>query len=98
MSMTASAGAKPVEKKRLTIFVAGQEGDVEKVKVAQDNSLAELLAEGLHKLYLGEHKRAEDYDLLVGGVVATDLAQTVHAAGLRDGSEVVIAPKDVSRG
>lgn len=92
------ASGKPDHKERLTILVAGQEGDVEKVRIAPTDTLALLLGEGLDELYPGQGKSAADYDLLIGGVVVTDLTQTVEAAGLHDESEVVIAPKDVSRG
>lgn len=94
----AKAGAKPEDKKRLTIFVASQEGDVEKVKVGPTDRLAALLEKGVEELYPDQDRSAADYDLVIAGVVATDLTQTVLAAGLRDESEVVIAPKDVSRG
>ena len=89
---------KPIEKKHLFITVADQEGDTEKVNVKNTDTLASLLRLGLDELYSKQNKNAADYDIVMTGVAATDLSQTVSQAGLRDGSEVVIAPKDVSRG
>jgi hypothetical protein len=88
----------PAEKKHLTIIVADQEGDTEKVKLDSTDTLAILLRKGLDELYRKQGKNAADYDIVIAGVVVTDLNQTVTQAGLHDRSEVVIAPKDVSRG
>lgn len=86
------------KKHRLTIVAANQEGDVEEVKLQSDDRVRELLRKALHELYPKQHLDPGDYDLLICGVVVTDLDQTVHHAGLHDRSEVVLAPKDVSRG
>ena len=85
-------------KQHLTIIAANQEGDVEEIKVKTHDALHKLLREALHELYPKQHLDPGSYDLLIGGGVVTDLDQTVHDAGLHDRSEVVIAPKDVSRG
>ena len=42
---------KHADKKHLTIIVADQEGDTEKVKVYLTNTIAPLLREGLQELY-----------------------------------------------
>jgi len=89
---------KHTDKKHLTIIVADQEGDTEKVKVYLTDTIATLLREGLQELYPKQHKNPADYDVVIAGVAVTDLTQTVERAGLHDRSEVVIAPKDVSRG
>lgn len=92
------AAEKSTEKKHLTIIVADQEGDTEKVKVDATDTVGTLLREGLDELYPKQNKNDADYDVVIAGVVVTDLNQTVTHAGLHDRSEVVIAPKDVSRG
>jgi hypothetical protein len=86
------------EKKHVTIIVADQEGDTEKVKLDSHDTIATLLREGLDELYRKQDKNPNDYDVVIAGVVVTDLNQTITQAGLHDRSEVVIAPKDVSRG
>ncbi len=94
----AQAAEKATEKKHLFITVADQEGDTEKVKVTSTDTLATLLRLALDELYRKHHKNAADYDIVIAAVVVTDLNQTVAQAGLHDRSEVVVAPKDVSRG
>lgn len=94
----AQAAEKPTDKKHLFITVADQEGDIEKVKVDSTDTLATLLRLGLEELYRKQNKNPADYDIVIASVAAADLNQTVTQAGLRDRSEVVIAPKDVSRG
>jgi len=96
MNPTTEKSAK--KKERLTILVADQEGDVEKIKLDSTDTLAELLRKGLDALYPNQHKDAADYDIVLAGAVVTDLSQTVADAGLHDRSEIVITPKDVSRG
>lgn len=92
------AAEKADDRKHLFITVADQEGDTEKVKIDRADTLAALLRLGLDELYRKQNKNAADYDLVINGVAVNDLSQTVAQAGLRDRSEVVIAPKDVSRG
>lgn len=89
---------KTPEKKHLFITVADQEGDTEKVKLSPEDSLATLLRLGLDELYRKQDKIAADYDVVIAGVAVADLDQTITQAGLYDRAEVVIAPKDVSRG
>lgn len=94
----AQAAEKSTDKKHLSITVADQEGDTEKVKIDSADTLSTLLRLGLDELYRKQDKNAADYDIVIAGVAATDLNLTVMQAGLHDRSEVVIAPKDVSRG
>ena len=47
---------------------------------------------------IGHHANPGDYDLLIAGTVQEDLGRTLVDAGLHDHSEVLILPKDVSRG
>jgi hypothetical protein len=102
MSETAHPARETPDKPKphkLMIIVADGEGDEAKVHLASDATLAELLGEGLDALYDdGSPRNAADYDLVIGGVAQTDLGQTLAAAGLHNKSEVVIVPKDVSRG
>jgi hypothetical protein len=86
------------KKQHVTIIAANQEGDVEEINVKSDDPLHKLFREALHELYPKQHLDPGNFDLLICGVVVTDLDQTVHDAGLHDRSQVVIAPKDVSRG
>jgi hypothetical protein len=102
MSETAHPAPETHDKpkpKKLTIIVADGEGDEAKVHLQSDATLAELLRKGLDELYDdGADRNAADYDLVIAGVAQTDLHGTLDAAGLHDKSEVVIVPKDVSRG
>ena len=86
------------KKQHLMIIAADQEGDIAEIQVKSDDRLRKLLREALRELYPKQHLDPDNYDLLISGVVVTDLDQTLHHAGLYDRSEVVIAPKDVSRG
>ena len=79
-----------------TITVAGGEGDTESVTINRHSHIRQLRNEGVRVLY-GAGTNADDYDVLIEGVVA-DLEATLEEAGLANGSEVSILPKDVSRG
>jgi len=79
-----------------TITVAGGEGDTKSVMVNRHAHIRQLRKEGVEALY-GNDVKADDYDVLIDGVVA-NLDSTLEEAGLGNGSEVSVLPKDVSRG
>jgi hypothetical protein len=90
--------SKPHPDHKLTIVVVDGEGDEATVTLNAHQHLAQLLREGLAAL-LGEPvPDPGDYDLLIGGTPVSDLTQTLMEVALKDGSEVVIMAKDVSRG
>lgn len=82
---------------RLTIIVADQEGDTAEIAENKHAHLDQLLRAGLRSL-IGEHIDPSEYDLVIDGNVQEDLSKTMEDAGLHDRSEVLILPKDVSRG
>ena len=59
--------------------------------------LRRLLTSAVHKLY-GEDKEVDKYEIVINGTIQTNLDVSLEHAGLRDGSEVVVQPIDVSRG
>ena len=80
-----------------TITAANGEGDTVELREHPHSQLDHLLKQGVHAL-VGAHAKPEDYELLIRGRVQTNLTVSLEAAGLHDGSEVTILPKDVSRG
>ena len=80
-----------------TIIAADQEGDPKSITENEHGHLDKLLREGVREL-IGHHANPGDYDLLIAGTVQEDLNRTLVDAGLHDHSEVLILPKDVSRG
>jgi hypothetical protein len=80
-----------------TIVAANGEGDTVELHDAKHSRLAHLLLQAVHQL-VGAHAKPDDYDLLIAGVVQTNLDLTLEAAGLHDHAEVVIMLKDVNRG
>jgi hypothetical protein len=89
---------KPHPDHKLDIVVADGEGDEVKVEINANKDLAALLHKGLKALFGEPVPDPGDYDLLIGGTPVSDLSKTLSQAGLADCSEVVIMPKDVSRG
>lgn len=81
----------------ITINAAGAEGDTAPVKVNVHQSLRQVLREALKELYGSPTPDPADYDIVFGGTLL-DLDKTVEEAGLIDGSEIAVVPKDVSRG
>jgi len=81
---------------RWTITVAGGEGDTATADLNRHAHIRQLRHEGVRELY-GNSVNPDDYDVLIDGVVA-NLDTTLEDAGLSDGAEVTILPKDVSRG
>lgn len=79
-----------------SITVAGGEGDTEVVRLNRHAHIRQLRLEGVRALY-GPGVEPDNYDVLVNGVVA-NLDASLENAGLSDGAEVTILPKDVSRG
>lgn len=80
----------------ITLVAAGAEGDDADIKVNVNQHLSQVLREALAALYTPTPD-PKDYDIVIGGKVA-DLGKTVEAAGLVDGAEIAVLPKDVSRG
>jgi hypothetical protein len=81
---------------RWTIIVAGGEGDVSDVTLNRHAHIRQLRHDGVRALY-GNGVNDDDYDVLIAGAVA-HLDATLEEAGLSDGAEVTLLPKDVSRG
>ena len=81
---------------RWTIVVAGGEGDTDEVTLNRHAHIRQPRHEGVRALY-GKDVNDDDYDVLIAGAVA-NLDATLEEAGLSDGAEVTILPKDVSRG
>lgn len=80
-----------------TIVAADQEGDTKSFTENEHVHLDKLLREAVKEL-IGHHADPDEYDILIGGTVQEDLGRTLVEAGLHDHSEVLILPKDVSRG
>lgn len=80
-----------------TIVAADQEGDTKSITENEHVHLEQLLRKAVREL-IGQHADPGEYDLLIGGTVQEDLHRTLADAGLHDHSEVLILPKDVSRG
>jgi hypothetical protein len=98
MTESESTNLEAVEAvKKLTIVVADGEGDTKDVIENEHGTLKHLLRRGLKEL-VGDHADPAEYDLLINGTIQENLEETLVKAGLKDGSEVVILSKDVSRG
>lgn len=82
---------------RWKITAIADDGEHVTIEENKDGLLRRLLAEAVKELY-GEDKKTEEYEILVNGTVQTNLDVSLEQVGLRDGSEVVVQPKDVSRG
>ena len=82
---------------RWKITAITDDGEHVTIEENKDGLLLRLLTEVVHKLY-GEDKKVEEYEILINGTVQTNLDVSLEQAGLHDGSEVVVQPKDVSRG
>lgn len=82
---------------RWTITAIADDGEHASIKEDDDGHLRQLLAKAVHVLY-GADKNVEDYELVIAGVTQTNLDLTLEQAGLHDGSEVIVQPKDVSKG
>jgi predicted DsbA family dithiol-disulfide isomerase len=79
------------------IDAIADDGEQVTIEEHKDGLLHRLLTEAVHKLY-GEDKKVDEYEILIDGTVQTNLDVSLVQAGLHDGSEVVVQPKDVSRG
>jgi hypothetical protein len=82
---------------RWTITAVADDGDEASIEEAKDGSLRQLLSRAVHDLY-GAGKDDEKYEIVIGGGIQANLDATLEQAGLHDGSEVVVQPKDVSKG
>lgn len=80
-----------------SIVVAGGEGDVFTVTINRNAHINQLLREAVRELYGTNGRSPDEFDVIIGGAVA-NLADTLEDAGLTDGAEVTVLPKDVSRG
>jgi hypothetical protein len=80
-----------------TIVAVAADGDEAQLEESEHGSLHQLLDRAVHRLY-GDHAKPGDYEVLIQGAVQTDLAISLKKAGLRDQAEVVVQPKDVSKG
>ena len=82
---------------RWKITAIADDGEHVTIEENKDGLLRRLLTEAVKKLY-GEDKKVEEYEIVIGGTVQTNLEVSLEQAGLHDGSEVVVQPKDVSKG
>lgn len=87
----------PPSNNNITITAAGAEGDTAPIKVNVHQVIRQLLHEALKELYGAPTPDPAEYDVIFGGATL-DLDKTVEGAGLVDGSEIAVLPKDVSRG
>lgn len=87
----------PEKPNKVKIVAAGAEGDTVTLELNVHQHLRELLHAALKALYGNPARDPNLYDVVIGGNVA-DLDETIEAAGLTNGSEVAVLPKDVSRG
>lgn len=87
----------PSNENNITITAAGAEGDTAPIKVNVHQHIRQLVSEALKELYGTPPPDPGEYDVVFGGTIL-DLDKTVEDAGLVDGSEVAVLPKDVSRG
>jgi hypothetical protein len=82
---------------RWEIIAIADDGEHVAIEENKDGLLHRLLTEAVKKLY-GEDKKTEEYEIVITGTVQTNLDVSLEQAGLYDGSEVVVQPKDVSKG
>jgi len=82
---------------RWKITAVADDGEHVTIEENKDGLLRRLLTEAVKKLY-GEDKKVDEYEIVISGTVQTNLDVTLEQADLHDGSEVVVQPKDVSRG
>ena len=82
----------------IDVTVIGQEGDEQTVTINPHQHCAQLLREGLKKLYGAPGPNPDEYDLVFDGRVIEPLTQTVAEAGIDNQSTVSILPKTISRG
>ena len=82
---------------RWKITAIADDGEHVTIEENKDGLLRRLLTEAVKKLY-GEDKKVEEYEIVISGTVRTNLDVSLEQVGLHDGSEVVVQPKDVSKG
>ena len=82
---------------RWTITAVADDGDQASIEENKDSHLRRLLTRAVRDLY-GPGKDDDQYEIVIGGVTQTDVNVTLEQADLHDGSEVVVQPKDVSKG
>lgn len=87
----------PKNENNITITAASAEGDTASIKVSIHQRLRQVLQEALKELYDKPAPDPDEYDIVFGGTIL-DLDKTVAEAGLVQGSEIAVLPKDVSRG
>ena len=87
----------PSKPEKLTITVAGAEGDTAVLELNAHQHIHQLLRTALKGLYGEPIPDPNQYDVVIGGNIAA-LELTLTEAGLSDGDEVAVLPKEVSRG
>ena len=80
-----------------TITAVAADGEEARIQESPHSLLNHLLGRAVRRLY-GEHATAADYELLISGIVQTNLQLSLEQAGLHDDAEVIVQPKNVSRG
>lgn len=80
-----------------TIIAVAADGDEARLEESPHSPLRQLLDRAVHQLY-GQAANPGDYEVLINGVVQTDLETSLQQAGLHTDAEVVVQPKDVSKG
>jgi hypothetical protein len=78
------------------IAVAGDGGEA-RLEENPHSLLRHLLIQAVHRLY-GAHVNADDYEIVIDGVAQTNLDISLEQAGLHNDAEVVVQPRDVSKG
>jgi len=80
-----------------TIVAVAGDGDEARFEDNPHSPLRHLLDQAVRRLY-GQAANPSDYEMLIAGTVQTDLEISLQQAGLRNGAEVVVQPRDVSKG
>ena len=83
---------------KIRLIVTGAEGDDAEIRANVHQHLRQVLQAGLHALYGEPGPESTGYDVVIAGNVVTNLDATIEEAGLTDGDEIAILPRDVSRG
>jgi hypothetical protein len=82
---------------RWIIVVVADDGEHVEIEENKHSHLRQLLTKAIRELYGHGHK-VDEYELVIGGVVQVSLDLTLEQAGLHEKAEVVVQPRDVSKG
>jgi len=82
---------------RWTIVAVADDGEDVKIEENKHGHLRQLLAKAVRELY-GTNHNVDEYELVIDGVTQVNLDLTLEQAGLHDEAEVVVQPRDVSKG